>query len=425
MKRLFFGFIAFSIFLSFTATAFPQSKKRVAVMALQNLSGDPSLDYIGSGFGETITTKLSNVKELDMIERMQVVKLLQEQHFQISFGDEETAVKAGKLLGVQFVVIGSFQKAGARLKADSRLVNVETGKIDAADDVKGNYDDIFELQEELALKLAQSLSAPVSEQEKTEMGKKPTENLSAYEWFAKGVNFYEKFKYDEAISAFQKAAEIDTGYANAFYYLGHSYNQKGFWDKAIPVYEKALEIYETKGDDVFAASMYNNIGVMYRQKGDYGKAMEYYQKSLTIEQRRGEDLSTGTTYSNVGLIYKDKGDYVHAMEYFQKALTIKERAGDQLGVAKIYNNMGSMYFDKGEDDRAVEYFQKALKLEERTGDQPSMATTCYNLSKIYAKKGDYERTVEYLEKSVEITCRLGLPDCEEDKKILNEIKQSQ
>lgn len=184
------AFVFFACLFIFSSASPAQTQKRVAILAFKNLSGDAALDYIGSGFGETLTTKLANVKELELYERMQIIKLLEEQKMQISgYVEPDKAVEVGKMLGVQWTVIGSFMKVGDNLKADTRLVNVETGKIDAASDVKGKYGDIFTLMEELALKLAQNLNAPVTPEEKTQIARKPAESSSAYEWFAKGLSF--------------------------------------------------------------------------------------------------------------------------------------------------------------------------------------------------------------------------------------------
>lgn len=92
-------------------------------------------------------------------------------------------------------------------------------------------------------------------------------------------------------------------------------------------------------------------------------------------------------------------------------------------MAGTYNNIGLIYYNKGDYDRAMEYYNKSLNIKERIGDEPGMASTYYNIFLIYETKGNINKAIYYLEKCVEIECRIGHPDCEEDKKELEELKK--
>lgn len=302
--------------------------KRVAVLGFQNLSGDPSLDYVGAGFGATLTTKLMRVQELDLIERMQIADILKEQGFQLSgLVDEASAVEAGKILGVEYVVIGSFQKMAGQIKANARLVAVKTAKVYAAQDVRGRYQDLFDLQEALALKLIEDLDVLLSQSEKKAVAKNETKSLSAYEWYSKGVAHLEAFEYDDAIAAFEKAIAIDPDYAHALHKLGVASDVRGFWDQALNAYQKALGVWQREGEESNLAATYNNIGVIYRKKGDNDRAMEYYQKSLETRKRIGDQKGMATTYYNMHLIFKQQGETQKAIDYLEKSVEIECRIG--------------------------------------------------------------------------------------------------
>lgn len=453
-NRKILGILLFIFLLFLAQDGFSQSKKLVAVLAFKNLTGDTSLDYICSGFGETLTTKLFKVKELELIERMQLIKVLEEQKLQLSgLVDEKSAVKAGKLFGVQYVVIGSIQKAGSALKADTRLISVVTGKIEAANDVAGNYENMFSLQEELALKLIKSFGISPAEKERVEIVKKPTESLSAYEWYAKGVSFFEKSQYNDAIRCFKTAIDLDKSYADAITYLGESYGRKSLFDEGMSAYRKVLGIYGDKGDDSGRAKIYSKVGELYILKGYYDTALEYLEKSLKIaeklgdesiiadalgnigaaytykrnfrkalayfedglklSERLGKERDIATYHVNIGAVYRNEGNNEKARTLYNKSLRTFERLGDMFSMAVIYHNIGAVYVVENDFDNAMASFKKSLEIKEEIGDEVGKMQTYMRIAELYDRKGDKLEMLEYLERAIEIACRLGHGKCRE------------
>ncbi len=402
------GIFFFIFFLFLAQNAFSQSKKLVAVLAFKNLTGDPSSDYICSGFGETLTTKLFKVKGLELIERMQLIKVLEEQKLQLSgLVDEKSAVKAGKLFGVQYVVIGSIQKAGSALKADTRLISVATGKIEAANDVAGNYENMFSLQEELALKLIKSFGISPTEKERVEIVKKPTENLSAYEWYAKGVSFFEKSQYNDAIKCFKTAIDLDTSYADAITYLGESYSRKSLFDEAMSAYRQALSIYGDKGDESGRAKVYIKVGEFYILKGNYDTALEYLEKSLKIAEKLGDESVIADALGDIGAAYHYKSKFKKALAYYEDALKLYERLGKERDSAQTYLNIGSVYLFEGNTGKARTVYNELLKTFERLGDLYTTAAIYTNMGSAYGKEGDYDSAMAHFKKSLEINEKIG------------------
>ena len=129
-------------------------KKTISVAMFQNITGNKEYDWIGTGFAETITTKLVSIKSLNVLERIQLLEVLKEQKLQLSgLVDEKTAVKVGKLLAAQYIIVGSVQKSVEELKVVARIVNVETAQAEKSVTVEGKFNDIFELQQKLTLEL--------------------------------------------------------------------------------------------------------------------------------------------------------------------------------------------------------------------------------------------------------------------------------
>jgi TolB-like protein len=148
---------------------------KVAVLPFGNISGDTSDNWLCLGFAETMSGKLSHAPNLMVVERVYVGKILEEQHFQEgAVVNLENAVQIGNLLGAQKVVIGSFQHFGELVKASAKLVDVETGQVEAAAETKGNYNEVLGLQDALANDLVGRICPEAKEEIVEEEEPKPS-----------------------------------------------------------------------------------------------------------------------------------------------------------------------------------------------------------------------------------------------------------
>ncbi|MFH2071046.1 MAG: CsgG/HfaB family protein, partial [Elusimicrobiota bacterium] len=130
MKKIFLVIIV----LFFTCPALsPKGSiqtKNIAVIPFQNITGDKEKNWIGAGFGETLTVKLVKAPGIRVIERENLSKILEEIKFQYTGAvDEKTAVEMGKMYGADVLVFGSFQVMGEKLRVSARFVDVETQEV--------------------------------------------------------------------------------------------------------------------------------------------------------------------------------------------------------------------------------------------------------------------------------------------------------
>ncbi|MEP7380529.1 MAG: CsgG/HfaB family protein [Gemmatimonadota bacterium] len=149
-----------------TAPAVPHalaSRKTVAVLAFDNNTGDAQYDHLGKGMATMMTTDLSSVDDIQLLERERladVTKEIDAQHS--SYFDSTTAVKVGRLAGAQFIVTGAFVAVQPQIRIDTRVIRVETGAIVKTAKVTGKEDDFFELQQRLARQLVKDLDVALT-----------------------------------------------------------------------------------------------------------------------------------------------------------------------------------------------------------------------------------------------------------------------
>jgi TolB-like protein len=185
-------------------------KPSIAVLAFQNMSGDPGQEYFADGVVEDIITALSRVRWLFVIAR----------NSSFVFRDRAVDVRqVGRELGVGYVVEGSLRKAGNRVLITAQLIDAATGAHLWADRFDGALDDIFELQDQIAARVVGAVLPELERAEIERAKRTPTTNLSAYDCYLRGIanlNLGSREAIDEALPLFAKAREIDPDFASAY-----------------------------------------------------------------------------------------------------------------------------------------------------------------------------------------------------------------
>jgi adenylate cyclase len=185
-------------------------KPSIAVLPFQNMSGDPEQEYFADGMVEDIITALSRFKSLFVIAR----------NSSFTYKGKAVDIKqVGRELGVRYVLEGSVRKAGGRVRITGQLIDAATGGHLWADHFDGRPEDIFDLQDQVAVSVIGQI-APTVEQAEIERSKnKPTENLVAYDYFLRGMaSFYGSTREanDDALQQYHKATELDPDFAAAY-----------------------------------------------------------------------------------------------------------------------------------------------------------------------------------------------------------------
>ncbi len=167
------------------------------------------------GLSSLLINQLNGATDLKVVERERINWLLEELDLQRDAArvDQATAVRAGKLLGVTAVLLGSYMKLGKEMVVNTRLVKVETGEILATEQVRGSADKVLDLAQELSLKVAKSINVEVK---RNELGvRNDTSSLDAMISYSEGLALLEENDYSAAYLKFMEALEYDDGYERA------------------------------------------------------------------------------------------------------------------------------------------------------------------------------------------------------------------
>ncbi len=192
-------------------------KPAIAVLPFDNMSGDPDQEYFVDGITEDIITALSLWRSFPVIARNSTFAYK---------GKSPDIRDVGKALGARYVVEGSVRKAGSRVRVTAQLINAETGHHVWAERYDRQLDDIFALQDEMALRIGAIIEPAIANDEVRRLATKPPGNLSAWDLCIQGYALiYDgtKESNQHAREKFEKAIELDPNYARAFTGLAYTH----------------------------------------------------------------------------------------------------------------------------------------------------------------------------------------------------------
>jgi serine/threonine protein kinase/tetratricopeptide (TPR) repeat protein len=294
----------------------------VAVMSFTNITRSHEDDWLGTGIAETVTADLKKVEGLAVVSRERVHEMLRRLGAPGGEADEELAVRVGRELGARWVLLGGFQRAGELLRVTARLTEVETGTIVRTVKIDGRLDEVFDLQDRIVRELSTGLRlglAPAGLPEETQV-------VEAYEAFSRGVinlrlETYEAL--DRAAFLFERAVQLDPGYARAHVELGSAYYNKADYLGIPELHERALESYRR------ALALRPGLVRAWREMG--GVLVSLGREDEGIEAiRRALDLDpddAGALSAMARALFIGRARFREAAEYYEKALARNPQGG--------------------------------------------------------------------------------------------------
>ncbi len=186
------------------------ANKSVAVLYFENQSGAKEDEYLRDGITEDVITELSKIKGLNTFSRPTV----------LAFRDKPvTPAQIGQQLGAAYVLTGTLRRSGARLRINAQLVDTRTDFPLWSERFDREMKDVFEVQDEMARKIAEALRVTLSPQELEALAVKPTENLQAYDLYLRGKRYARRQTRQDlefALQMFENAVAMDPSFALAY-----------------------------------------------------------------------------------------------------------------------------------------------------------------------------------------------------------------
>jgi non-specific serine/threonine protein kinase len=194
----------------------PPEKPSIAVLPFVDLSPQKDQEYFCDGMTDEIISKLSMFKGWKVIPRTSMMR----------YKDTDKDIKEiGQELDVATVLEGSVRKERDDIRVNAKLIRIKDSIPLWSDIYEKKLESVFAIQSEIAEKIANTLQVELSPEEKEKIAKKPTENLTAYDYYLRGREYYVRYRKQDnerAIELFKKALEFDPDFPLAYSGLGDS-----------------------------------------------------------------------------------------------------------------------------------------------------------------------------------------------------------
>ena len=258
----------------------------IAVLPLENLIGDPKEDYFVNGMTAELISKLCR------LENLQVTSLR---------GAQQDIRQVGAEFRVRYVLSGSVRKAGERVRVTVKLTDASTGFHLWSDDFDGELNDLFALQEETALKIAEALNFQLTPEETEAFRRRYTENSKAYDAFLRGWALIESFhvslsvpeeRLEAAQKHFEEALASDPNYALALAGLSiiHSYSYYFKIDATPECLQRAEDLARRAlALDPQLSEAHVALAEPYSMKGDFANAIAEFRQGLRHDRSDPRD----------------------------------------------------------------------------------------------------------------------------------------
>ena len=330
----------------------PHDKPSFAVLPFDNISKDPEMDYLCDGITETLIVTLSKIPDLFVISRNS------------TFLYKGRAIRIKEIadeLGVQYVIEGSVQKSGERLRLSIQVIDALTDRHVLSEKFDRDIKDLFELQDEIILEILNSVEITRADIEK---GKKynvgGTDNLDAYLRYLEANYYLQTFTSEDALykakKNFEEAIYIDPNYAQAYMQLGRTYQSIG-------------RVY-SKGES---------------RRENFGKGIQLAQKAIELDN----DLSPAHLLLGISYLFDRK--YEMAQSTIEKAMELDPSDSH----AQSWMALCLIFY--GKIEKSVYYSKKAIRLD------PLIAAHYFRLSRAYFHLNRYEDALMALSKAKELT----------------------
>ena len=323
-------------------------EKSIAVLAFENMSGDPEQEYFSDGLSDTLIHALAQVSDLKVTAKTSSFYFKGKN---IDVGEIARRLKVGTILE------GSVQKADNRVRVIAQLIDADDGTHRWSKSFDRDLQDIFAIQDEIAQEVVKALKVSLSLAEQNRLETVPTENIAALEAYLLGRQRMAKRTSGalaEAVGYFQHATELDPNFALAYVGLADSHMllsaygslpQEEAISKAEVAIDKALELDDQLGE------AHVSIGYLKDTKNDFQGAELAYKRGLELSP------NYATAHLWYGGWFQSLGRWEEALAEFRKAQML-----DPLS-AIVNENVGFSLEQLGRFDEALLQYQKIIEID--------------------------------------------------------------
>ncbi|WP_372754430.1 helix-turn-helix domain-containing protein [Mariniflexile sp.] len=383
----------------------------IAVLPFKNISGNNDDEAFCDGMTTAIISRLSKIKSIK-----KVISHTSMMHYKNS---KMTMPEIADNLNVHYILESSFQKSANNIKINLQLIDGPSDKLFWSSEYEGKSDSIFKIQALVAEMVAKQLDADITQEEQKQIEKPLTNNTEAYKNYLIGKRIFSSWTSKSHVASrryFEKAIQLDSSFAEAYYNVGLTYSLMGIWGGNItkkeantlskPYFDKALQLcpdnyellkylaYDASFDWNFKKSetlfkKLDDLGDKYVSDGFYF-IMGNSEKIVTNYFEILEEQSMDENYSNINwrslpyaLFYK--GEIEESKHLMNIGLKLHP------SYDALYDHFGNLYLAMEDYETAQNILETGLLISEKRH-----ASMVIHLAVVYHNQGNHEKSQDLL-----------------------------
>jgi adenylate cyclase len=332
-------------------TVRPPSEASVAVLPLDNLSGDPRNDHLCDGFTGDVITNLSRFRDLLVIARHSA--------FLFKNRDVPSSEVAGRL-GVRYLVTGGLQRSGRKLRLRLQLTEADTDRVIWSDRYGGDLGDLFAFQDDATAMIAARLAVQIGAAEQRRLLAEQAPDLRAYGLILRGQDLYQRVTRETnryARRLFDEASRVDPGYARSYAGLARTFQEdwRYRWsdtpelclEHAVTLAQRSIQL--DPGDARGHAAY--GYACLFKRRHD--ESLAAYQRATELNPNDADVLA------ETGHCASCCGDPQRALQLLDRAMRLNPFYPDS-----YLWNLGEVHFDLGDYEKAIQTLSRMRDLSQ-------------------------------------------------------------
>ena len=364
-------------------------KPSIAVLPFDNMSGDPNQEYFSDGLTEQIINGLCKVLNLFVIGRNS------------SFAYKGKLISTKQIaqeLGVKYILEGSIQRAGDRVRITAQLLDATTDYHMWSESYDRNLEDLFALQDEITMKIMGAMAIKLTTGEQARIYEMETSNIQAYDALARGLDCFYRFNKQDNYQArllFEQAYQLDENYAFAVALIGWAHVSDFFFNWSDNPLESFIEAekYTHKALDMNDSldTPHTLMAYIHLFKKEYDKAIHESKRAVALNPNGADAIA------HLGFINSMTGKPEKGIILLKRAFRL-----NPIPQPHFYLFLGEAYRLTDQYEKAIEMLNHSFNIESSSVNLYLMLTSCYICL------NDFEKAQTSVKKAFEIEPNLSL-----------------
>jgi len=357
----------------------------LAVLPLDNLSGDPGQEYFADGMTEALIGNLARVRALRVVSRTSVMRFK---------GAKRPLSEIAQALKVDAIIEGSVQRTGNRVRVSVQLIHAATDTHLWARAYDRELTDILRLQSEVARAVAEEIQIQITAEDRARLSSSAAVNAAAYQEYLLGRHYLWRLTEEDlarSIDHFERAIRLDSSYAAAHAGLSHAWWWRGIWGAKTPKQvespSRAAALRALELDPQLAEAHVSSGRMKFSYDWDWSGAEKDFGRALEI------DPNNLDAHFFHGMLYMALGRFREALAHIERAEQL-----DPLS-ATVQSGFGRILYRARRFEEAIPHLNQAIELEPQTANY-------HRLADVYEEMGRYDEALALHERETRV---LGRP----------------